>query len=38
MKEKVRVVFRVQEVSGGEPWIRLEPLDKKPKKIWESAF
>jgi hypothetical protein len=28
MKENARVVFRVQEVSGGEPWIRLEPIDK----------
>jgi hypothetical protein len=28
MKENVRVVFRVQEVSGREPWIRLEPIDK----------
>jgi hypothetical protein len=28
MKENARVVFRVQEVSGGEPWIRLEPVDK----------
>jgi hypothetical protein len=33
MKEKVRVVFRVQEVSGGEPWIRLEPLDKNLKNL-----
>jgi hypothetical protein len=28
MKENVRVVFRVEEVSGGEPWIRLELIDK----------
>ena len=28
MKENVSVVFRVQEVSGGAPWIRLDPLDK----------
>ena len=27
MIENVRVVFRVQEVSNGEPWIRLEPVD-----------
>jgi len=33
MKEKVRVVFRVQEVSGGEPSIRLEPLDKNLKNL-----
>jgi hypothetical protein len=35
MKENVSVLFRVQERSGGEPWIRLEPLDKNN---WESGF
>jgi hypothetical protein len=28
MKQNVRVVFRVQQASGGEPWIRLKPIDK----------
>jgi hypothetical protein len=28
MKDSSRVVFRVQEVSGAEPWIRLELMDK----------
>jgi hypothetical protein len=37
MKQNVRVVFRVEEVSGGEPWIRLEPIDKD-LKICGSGF
>jgi hypothetical protein len=37
MKQNVRVVFRVQEVSGGEPWIRLEPIDKD-LKVLGSGF
>jgi hypothetical protein len=37
MKQNVRVVFRVEEVSGGEPWIRLEPIDKD-LKIFGSGF
>jgi hypothetical protein len=28
MKDSARVVFRVQEGSGAEPWIRLELMDK----------
>jgi hypothetical protein len=37
MKQNVRVVFRVEEVSGEEPWIRLEPIDKD-LKIFGSGF
>lgn len=33
MKENVRVAFTVQEVARGEPWIRLEPLDKTLKVL-----
>ena len=28
MKQNARVVLESKEVSGGEPWIRLEPIDK----------
>jgi hypothetical protein len=37
MKQNVRVVFRVQEVSGGEPWIRLERINKN-LRVLEGGF
>jgi len=33
MEENVRVVFRVHEVPGGEPWIQLEPLNRDLKVL-----
>jgi hypothetical protein len=38
MKENVRVVFRVQEVSGGEPWIRVEPIDENLKVLGNGSL
>jgi hypothetical protein len=37
MKQNARVIFRVEKVSGGEPWIRLEPVDKD-LRILGSGF
>jgi hypothetical protein len=37
MKQNARVIFRVEKISGGEPWIRLEPIDKD-LRILGSGF